>query len=117
MQDKQKVTLYLPPELHRKLKISAAVESEPMSALAEKAIWFYLSHPDVVEEVQASQGHNHQVYACPGCESSYIIRDGELKPLAQQAAILLDDEELVSGVASTAPGSNWHQGEEELVPC
>ena len=32
MQDKQKVTLYLPPELHRELKIKAAVEAEPMSA-------------------------------------------------------------------------------------
>jgi hypothetical protein len=40
MQNKQKVTLYIPPELHRKLKIKAAVESEPMSSIAERAIVF-----------------------------------------------------------------------------
>jgi predicted HicB family RNase H-like nuclease len=49
MQSKQKVTLYIPPQLHRKLKIKAAVESEPMSSLAEKAIIFYLNNPEVVD--------------------------------------------------------------------
>ena len=34
MQTKQKVTLYLSPELHRRLKIRSAVDSEPMSDLA-----------------------------------------------------------------------------------
>jgi hypothetical protein len=38
MQDKHKVTLYLPPELHHQLKLRAAIESEPISAIAEKAL-------------------------------------------------------------------------------
>lgn len=38
MQDKQKITLYLPPELHRQLRIRAAVEAEPMSLIVEKAL-------------------------------------------------------------------------------
>ncbi len=56
MQDKHKVTLYLPPELHRQLKIRSAVDLEPMSAIAERALVFYLKHPEVVDEVEASQG-------------------------------------------------------------
>jgi len=50
MQAKQKVTLYLSPELHRRLKIRAAIDAEPMSELAERAIVFYLAHPELVDE-------------------------------------------------------------------
>ena len=114
MQDKQKVTLYLSPELHRKLKIKAAVESEPMSSIAERAIIFYLDNPDVVDEVESAHGSVHQVYSCPGCESSYVIREGELVALSHQSGVL-DDENLeaVPGVLA----SDGRQGEEELVPC
>jgi len=52
MQEKQKVTLYLSPELHRQLKIKAAVESEPMSSIAERAIIFYLGNSELVDEVE-----------------------------------------------------------------
>jgi plasmid stability protein len=48
MQDKQKVTLYLPPGLHRQLKIRAAVDTDSMSAMVERAIVFYLRHPELV---------------------------------------------------------------------
>ena len=37
--DKQKVTLYLPPELHHQLKLRAAVDHESMSVIAERALW------------------------------------------------------------------------------
>lgn len=50
MQNKQKVTLYIPPKLHRQLKIRAAVDTESMSAIVEKAIVFYMEHSEVVEE-------------------------------------------------------------------
>jgi predicted RNA-binding Zn-ribbon protein involved in translation (DUF1610 family) len=92
MQDKQKVTLYLPPELHRELKIKAAVETEPMSAIAERALAFYMQHPEVVEEVEASAlGSTHQVYNCPECASSVILRSSELISLKRQQVLLSDD--------------------------
>jgi hypothetical protein len=92
MQDKQKVTLYLPPELHRELKIKAAVEAEPMSAIAERALAFYIQHPDVVEETEASLlGATHQVYSCPECASSVILRASELVSLKNQPALLSDE--------------------------
>ena len=62
MQDKHKVTLYLPPELHRQLKIRSAVELEAMSAIAERAIIFYLEHSDVVDELDI-HGQSHRVYS------------------------------------------------------
>ncbi|MBF2088684.1 MAG: hypothetical protein IGR80_03625 [Synechococcales cyanobacterium K44_A2020_017] len=116
MQDKHKVTLYLPPELHRQLKITAAVSSEPMSAIAERALEFYLAHPDVVEAVEALHGQVHQIYACPDCSTSLVLRDGELAPLGQQPSIL--DDELSVGSIDPSRSSNRSQpGEEELVPC
>jgi hypothetical protein len=86
MQDKQKVTLYLRPELHRQLKIQAAVDSQPMSEIAERAIGFYLDHPDVIDEVEASvQGSTHQVYAL-------VFRSGDVVSLMDQPGILSDEE-------------------------
>jgi plasmid stability protein len=115
MQDKQKVTLYLPPELHRQLKIRAAVSSEAMSALAEKALHFYLSHPEVVENVESIHGHTHQIYNCPECDSSVVVRESKLISLVPQVSILTDDELPVERVPV---GSVTHpQGEGELVPC
>lgn len=116
MQDKHKVTLYLPPELHRQLKITAAVSSEPMSAIAERALEFYLAHPEVVEAVEALHGQVHQIYECPDCSTSLVLRDGELAPLVQQPSIL--DDELSVGSIDPSRSSNRSQpGEEELVPC
>lgn len=92
MQDKQKVTLYLPPDLHRQLKIRAAVDAEPMSAIAERAIDFYLGHPEVVEQTEASAyGATHQVYACPECTTTVVLRAGEMVSLKEQPATLNDD--------------------------
>jgi hypothetical protein len=92
MQEKQKVTLYLPPELHRELKIKSAVETEPMSVIAERALAFYLQHPEVVEEVEEhTHGIAHQVYSCPACTSAVILRDSELVTLKQHPALLSDE--------------------------
>ncbi|NET52600.1 MAG: hypothetical protein F6K09_29150, partial [Merismopedia sp. SIO2A8] len=79
MKDKQKVTLYIPQDLHHKLKIRAALDSEPMSAIAERAIRFYLTHPEAVDNLESSYGRSHQVHVCPECHTSLVIRDGELE--------------------------------------
>lgn len=80
MQDKQKVTLYLSSDLHRQLKIRAAIDQDPMSDLAQKAISFYLSFPDIVES--AGVGHTHQIYNCPECTQSVVFKTGELISLS-----------------------------------
>jgi hypothetical protein len=114
MQDKQKVTLYLPPELHRQLKIKSAVSSEAMSTLAEKALLFYLTHSDVVEQVEA-HGHTHQIYGCPSCAASVVVRDGELVALGQQPGVLLEGELPAMEKVQVGAGSSTNQ--ETLVPC
>jgi hypothetical protein len=111
MQEKHKVTLYLPPDLHRNLKIRAAVDAEPMSTIAERAIVFYLTHSDVVAEVEAVHGRVHQVYSCPECTSSLVLQDGEMVILGEQPGLLADEElsvTKVKGGSSTDP--------QELVP-
>jgi hypothetical protein len=96
MQDKQKVTLYLPPDLHRELKIKAAVEADPMSAIAERAIAFYLHHSDVVDEFEASVGSAHQVYSCPACSSSVVLQAKALVALSPSPSVLNDQDLVVS---------------------
>jgi hypothetical protein len=91
-QDKQKVTLYLPPDLHRQLKIRAAIDSEAMSTLAEQALGFYLAHSSVVAAVEDSvNGSTHQVHACPECGTSVVLRSGEMVALKDQPSMLSDD--------------------------
>ncbi|MGB2924802.1 MAG: hypothetical protein WBB82_05845 [Limnothrix sp.] len=92
MQDKQKVTLYLPTVIHRQLKIKAALDTDSMSSLVEKAIDFYLQHPEVVEEVQETHGQTHRVHICPECEGAVVLRDGQLVSIKSQPTVLLDEE-------------------------
>ncbi|MBW4648386.1 MAG: hypothetical protein KME06_06760 [Kastovskya adunca ATA6-11-RM4] len=115
MQDKQKVTLYLPPGLHRQLKIRAAVDLDSMSSMVERAIVFYLTHPELVDEVE-SQGKTHQVYTCPECSSPVVLKDGEMASLENQPGVLAEElpVEKVREEVSYRTGS---QGEEKLVPC
>jgi hypothetical protein len=114
MQAKQKVTLYLSPELHRKLKIRSAVESEPMSELAERALVFYLTNSELVDEIESSYGKTHRVYSCPNCESSLVLRDGELATLGKQPGVI--NQEPISMDEMDEDEVN-PKGEEELVPC
>ncbi len=128
MQDKQKVTLYLPPELHRQLKIRAAVEGEPMSSIAQRAIVFYLENPEVVDEMGSSIGQTHRVYSCPECTSSVFMEEGELVSLKNQSlkdCIIVDRDNLpmdnrvqkkVNSINSSK-STDSRPGEEELVPC
>ena len=115
MQSKQKVTLYIPPELHRKLKIKAAVDVESMSALVEKAIAFYMQHPEKVEEIETySQGRTHQVHFCPECEEPMVMRDGKMISLSSHNGLV--DDEISLKVTSKAEDSG-ESNEEELVSC
>jgi hypothetical protein len=90
MEDKQKVTLYLPPQLHRQLKIRSAVDADSMSNIVEKAVEFYLNHSDVVDGIEL-HGSTHQIYNCPECEHPVVIRDGEMVALGQQPGLLTDE--------------------------
>lgn len=90
MEDKQKVTLYLPPQLHRQLKIRSAVDADTMSSIVEKAVEFYLNYSEVVEGVEL-HGMTHQVYNCPECEHPVVIRDGSLVALGQKPGLLSED--------------------------
>ena len=120
MQDKQKVTLYLPPELHRQLKIRAALDSETMTDIAQRAIVFYLSHPEVVDRYEDSHGQTHRVYTCPDCTAPVVVRDGEMVSLGKQSGMLVEelDNSIAVGKASSVGVANVDsQGEGELVPC
>lgn len=111
MQAKQKVTFYLTPEIHRRLKIRSAIDSEPMSELAEKAIVFYLTHPEMVEAGEKTHGRTHQLYACPECATTVVISDGEMVALSSQSGVLSEEKLTVTQVT---PGVT---SQEELVPC
>lgn len=118
MQDKHratKVTLYLPQELHRQLKIRSAVDGEPMSALAERALEFYLAHSDVVDE-QLIHGRVHQVYTCPSCSESVVMREGDLVKVNEVADSSSCSQDLPVGVkGAMAEGNRPEEG--RLVTC
>ncbi|HSM83162.1 MAG TPA: hypothetical protein VLS96_15840 [Nodosilinea sp.] len=112
-----KVTLYLPPDLHRQLKIRSAVEGEAMSSIAQRALDFYLAHGDVVaESLESSFGQSHRIHSCPSCASAVVLQEGELVEIAQLVGAaqgsVLDDAvvpEVVAGSGSREEG--------ELVVC
>ncbi len=119
MQDQQngtKVTLYLPQELHKQLKVRSALEGETMSNLAGKAIDFYLSHSDIVDNY-SQQGNTHRVYNCPTCTDAVLLRQGELVSVKDMAAaVAASAPELsveMAGVVSE--GSRPEEG--QLVHC
>jgi hypothetical protein len=109
MEDKQKVTLYLPPQLHRQLKIRSAVDADSMSNIVEKAVAFYLNHSEVVDGVEV-YGTTHQVYNCPECEHSVVIRDGEMVALGHNPGLLSEDlADLRQGEIATHSNSQSQQ--------
>ena len=112
MQDKQKVTLYLPTAIHRQLKIKAALDAESMSALVEQAVSFYLAHPEVIEETEETHGQTHRVHICPECDGAVVLRDNQLVSLKQQPTVLLDEE-----IAQDLQNARDTADDAELVPC
>lgn len=117
MEDQQKatkVTLYLPQDLHRQLKIRSAVDGEPMSALAERALQFYLSHSEVVEEY-SGHGNTYRTYNCPSCSDSVVMREGELKSVKDVVASSQSDGLHVDMPGVVSEGSRPEEG--QLVHC
>ncbi|TAF54345.1 MAG: hypothetical protein EAZ61_05950 [Oscillatoriales cyanobacterium] len=114
MQDKQKVTLYLSQELHRDLKVRAAIDGEPMSSLAERALLFYLEHPEAIAELESSIGRNHRLYHCPDCSTPVVIRDDELVSVASVSSLLEDE---ATDDLTIRPRVDRSAGEGNLVPC
>jgi plasmid stability protein len=111
MQNKQKVTLYIPPELHRQLKIRAAIDTESMSAMVEKALAFYLQHPEKVEEIESNRQNTHQIHICPECDTVMSLKNGQMVSLKNQPTVI--EEELPMKVREKVNS----QGEEKLVTC
>ncbi len=121
MKDKNKVTLYIPPELHRQLKIQSAVDSEPMSAIAERALVLYLEHS---EECSPSHGHAYQVHSCPKCSADFILQNGEAVAIAGRggadSSVDMLSSQVIDDLDSAAKGKDYLTQEhdpEELVPC
>jgi len=116
MQDKQKITLYISPGLHRQLKIRSAIDTESMSAVVEKAINFYLQYPEVVEETKENlQGKTHQVHICPECDAALVLREGEMVSLKKQPSVI--EEEFPLEIGEKVSSQTKAQGEEKLVHC
>jgi len=113
-----KVTLYLPPDLHRQLKIRSAVEGEAMSSIAKRALDFYLAHGDVVaESLESSFGQSHRVHSCPSCSSSVVLREGELVEVAQLVGTTQKNDNLNDAVVSEVATGSGSREEGELVVC
>jgi len=112
-----KVTLYLPPDLHRQLKIRSAVEGEAMSSIAKRAIDFYLAHSEVVaESLEASFGQSHRIHSCPACTSPVMLRDGELVEVSQVIGGSQNSTLTDPGVSEVVISAGSRE-EGELVVC
>ena len=116
MQDKQKVTLYIPAVIHRQLRIRSAIDAESMSAIVERAIDFYLKHPEAVEAAgKKGFGKTHQVHICPECDAAMVMRDGELLSLKNQPSVL---SEGTSPPPTNDPAVLLDPDEDKLlIPC
>lgn len=101
MEDKQKVTLYLPHQIYRQLKIRAVMDGETMSSMVEKALAFYLQNPDVVDGVE-NHGKTHQVYNCPECEHPLVLKEEQLVALGQQPGVVAQELTNVGVVEETS---------------
>lgn len=127
MQEKQKVTLYLPDDLHRQLKIRSAVDREPMSALDQKALNFYLAHSEVVDSFR-EYGQTHRVYSCPACATTLTLQPDGLSIVKHHSCVQADGaianrlteqaESVVPDVIPAGVSSDDAPSDKgELVPC
>lgn len=117
MSAKQKVTLYISDDLHRQVKIRSAIDGEPMSSIAQRAIEFYLTHSDVVEQTGDRKGGTHRVHACPKCATPVVLREDGLSLVQSSAdkqceAMAVDLESLPELVSDSGSA-----GEGELIVC
>lgn len=92
MQNKQKVTIYIPSEIHKRLKIRAATDEESMSFIVEKAVNFYLKHSTKVKKLENLDcGKIHQVHFCPECKAAVVVDDRQIFSLKNQSDIVQDN--------------------------
>ncbi|MEM6451072.1 MAG: hypothetical protein AAF703_12235 [Cyanobacteria bacterium P01_D01_bin.105] len=85
MPAKQKITLYISDDLHRQFKIRSAIDGETMSSIAQRAIEFYLAHPEAVEGSDDVHGQTHRIHACPKCAAPVALRDDKLALISDQS--------------------------------
>ena len=95
MPAKQKVTLYIPDDLHRQFKIRSAVDGETMSSIAQRAIEFYIGHADVVEGSGKVQDQTRCIHSCPQCDASVAVREEGLVLMRSHASTSKGSEELI----------------------
>ena len=92
-----------------------------MSEIAQKAIHFYLNHSDVVEGIESSHGRSHQIYSCPECEASLVMKDGDVQSVGSQPGLIPDvlpDSSLDIDSHVVENGSDVGRvSKERLVPC
>ncbi|NJN76196.1 MAG: hypothetical protein HC796_08375 [Synechococcaceae cyanobacterium RL_1_2] len=92
MHHKQKLTVYVPSNLHRQLKIKSAIEDESMSAMVEQALSFYLQHPEVIEaKTTNNYGQKHQIHICPECDNPMVLKDNQMVSLKDEPGVLTND--------------------------
>ncbi|MGD1898572.1 MAG: hypothetical protein ACFB16_16650 [Phormidesmis sp.] len=85
MPDKQKVTLYLSDALHRRFKIRSAVDGETMSSMAQRALEFYLSNAELVENASETHGQSHRIHSCPSCSAAVTLNGDKLALIREHA--------------------------------
>lgn len=122
MSAKQKVTLYIPDDLHRQFKIRSAVDGETMSSIAQRAIEFYIGHADVVEGSGKVQGQTHRIHSCPQCDAPVAVREDGLVLMQHHAhegsEELIDLDRIVemnSDACSSDDACSPDEG--ELITC
>ncbi|MEO1397107.1 MAG: hypothetical protein AAFV90_29875 [Cyanobacteria bacterium J06634_5] len=113
---KQKVTLYLPDDLHRQFKIRSAVDGETMSLMAQRAIEFYLEHADVVEDLSIAYGQAHRIHSCPKCAAPVALHGDGLSLVSDHAKQPLQVLENLEPIPELSSESK-RLGGEELVKC
>jgi hypothetical protein len=113
---KQKVTLYISDDLHRQVKIRSAIDGETMSSIAQRAIEFYLGHPDTVKSSGEVHGQAHRLYACPKCAVPVALREDGLALVQSHSSQKFEDMTGLERIAelSAEPCS---PDERTLIPC
>ncbi len=118
---KQKVTLYISDDLHRQVKIRSAIDGETMSSIAQRAIEFYLGHPDAVKSSGEVHGQTHRIYACPKCAAPVALREDGLSLIQGHANHQFEDMTGLERIAelSSEPCSPdaCSPDERTLIPC
>ena len=85
MPAKQKITLYISDDLHKRFKIRSAIDGETMSSIAQRVIESYLTNPDALDSSGEVYGQTHRIHACPKCATPVALREDELVLIENQS--------------------------------